>query len=773
MNVFRGSFVAAMVKGDDGVIVTKTQVGVTDQEVINKFTKYGLTATIAPMDSAGLGEFCSSYFLHSSNGIVLSPKIGRVLAKVFWAKTIHITEEENKRRFAGIVKGLENQINHVPVLRALLDNPTFKTYHDRAIMPEHNPYGEFSAVKHEMTSTGLEQVMTYYGVSAREIKLCEEFLSTTTNFPIRLPTVFERFLQVDWNQNSTSVLIDAIPKPRSFNYNTWVFPIFEEMLRVWLGIYATIFFCLVEGSLGGVYNIVGHLVLHLINRYNPVLAIICHILHNYFVGSRDRKLNIIYMAKKVGKQRKPNARKRTNKTNPAKRMLKAAIQSGGTALGGMLGSMVGAPGIGAAIGKGGAALLANSIFGKGDYKIKRNSIVSGGGGVPIFRNGGRTIVISRREYIGDLISSVGFSSRTITINPGLSEFSNWLSGIAPSFEQYVLHGMLVEFVPTCGDAISSTNNAMGVVALATQYNVARDPFGDLIEMENTMYSNAGKPSERILHPIECEPSESTESVKYVRTGGLKANEDARFYDWGRVTIATAGMQAAGINIGQIWVTWEIELLKPISIPGGFGQPKWAHYNATSYTNNGPFDGSPVKTSGNMDLTFTTTGAGVDTVNFPTNITSGIYLVVMLHRGASTAGITTTVTPTNCSFRTLFLNGTVSNITNAGSTSVNLISIRALAITAGGAKFVLSSSTLPTSPTNAELIVIQMNSSYSGRKTLTEQLQSVLGVEHTLEMMRLFGCEEEKSCDADSETGYGEFVSTVEATGRVNQRLIRR
>lgn len=36
--------------------------------------------------------------------------------------------------------------------------------------------------------------------------------------------------------------------------------------------------------------------------------------------------------------------------------------------------------------------------------------------------------------------------------------------------------MIIEFVSTAGDAIASTNNALGTVCLSTDYNVVNDDF---------------------------------------------------------------------------------------------------------------------------------------------------------------------------------------------------------------------------------------------------------------------------------------------------------
>jgi len=39
--------------------------------------------------------------------------------------------------------------------------------------------------------------------------------------------------------------------------------------------------------------------------------------------------------------------------------------------------------------------------------------------------------------------------------------------------------MIIEFISTCGDAIASTNNALGTICLSTDYNVVNDDFTNM------------------------------------------------------------------------------------------------------------------------------------------------------------------------------------------------------------------------------------------------------------------------------------------------------
>ena len=48
----------------------------------------------------------------------------------------------------------------------------------------------------------------------------------------------------------------------------------------------------------------------------------------------------------------------------------------------------------------------------------------------------------------------------------------------------------------------------------------------------------------------------------MRNSAVPANADARLYDLGTFSIATVGMQADSGVAGELWCTFEVELLKP-------------------------------------------------------------------------------------------------------------------------------------------------------------------------------------------------------------------
>lgn len=234
-------------------------------------------------------------------------------------------------------------------------------------------------------------------------------------------------------------------------------------------------------------------------------------------------------------------------------------------VGGMLGSGIGGlfgnSGIGKTIGSGLGSIF-SKITGFGSYRVNQNTLMSDSG-PPVFANGAEgSVIISRREFIGDLKGSIAFRNNVFQLNPSNPTLFPWLSTQTKGFEQYQILGMIIEYRPTSGNAVSSSNNAMGTVIMATNYDVVDPPFTTKQEMENYQYTVSTIPSAQAIHPIECKPKLNVLDNMYIRQLSSPASADPRFYDLGAVQIATIGMQADDITIGEIWISYHIKLIKP-------------------------------------------------------------------------------------------------------------------------------------------------------------------------------------------------------------------
>jgi hypothetical protein len=281
------------------------------------------------------------------------------------------------------------------------------------------------------------------------------------------------------------------------------------------------------------------------------------------------------------------------KTKPAKQKPKAQkhqqtrankVLSG---VGGALGSLLGQ----SQLGKDAGSWLSEAL-GMGSYSVKTNSFTTSSEGVPNFEyNSDGSIVITHREYVMDVIGSVGYVNTAFDIDPCNSSLCPWLCEIAAQFEQFDFLGLLACFNSTSGDAIASTNNALGTVIISTEYDVSKPNFTNKSDMENYFFTVSKKPSVSFIHPVECANSRDIVKARYVASGFRQhatstyvltntANDQLvadNLNTLGRLQIATVGMQAA-TTVGELWITYKIKVAKPRQQMVGFPT---AYYHSTA------------------------------------------------------------------------------------------------------------------------------------------------------------------------------------------------
>lgn len=291
-----------------------------------------------------------------------------------------------------------------------------------------------------------------------------------------------------------------------------------------------------------------------------------------------------------------------------------------------LGNAVGEPfGIGKQLGNAGSWL--SRIFGMGKYTIKKNSLLSDYGfqvhnGLattstppPTFSSTskGSDIVFAHSEYIADVKSSINFSKTTYAINPGNNLAFPWLSKIASLYEEYQLLGLVAEYRPTSGMSNTSAVPGMGIVVMATDYDVYDDAFNTKRSMEAAEFATPTVPYSNALHAIECDPKRNVLKMLYVQPGLTRADQapgDWRFSFPCNFTIATEGQQADGVAMGELHFTYHIKLSRPIlesQSPTGFTQ--LTNFDSLVVQPDSPaFDFHTTKVSGGVPFLFTATNS---------------------------------------------------------------------------------------------------------------------------------------------------------------------
>jgi Viral coat protein (S domain). len=342
-----------------------------------------------------------------------------------------------------------------------------------------------------------------------------------------------------------------------------------------------------------------------------------------------------------------------------------AIQSAGRAVvpggtfqrfGGLLGGAAGmglsggnpyAGVAGTALGQGAGSKFAQ-LVGFGDYQVKANTLVKEldmGSQVAAFGNLSQATIVKHREFITDIaVPAVpgDFTTLQLSLNPGLANVFPWLSTIASNFQEYEFLGCVFEYKSTSSD--TATGLALGSVVMSSNYDTAEDNYHDKREAENSQYCTSAKPSVDFAHPIECDPSVTFVPIKYIRTGAVPTGKDSRLYDHVNVQVSTVGLPVGTTgNIGELWVSYEVALLKPI-----LGQAVTAmdHYNVVPSLANemGVLFASTLPIGGITEGLGTTLTSSRQ-ITLPAGTPAGKYIFEYIWRSSAAPALPITFVPT--------------------------------------------------------------------------------------------------------------------------------
>jgi len=207
------------------------------------------------------------------------------------------------------------------------------------------------------------------------------------------------------------------------------------------------------------------------------------------------------------------------------------------------------------------------IFGSGSYRMNQNVLWNTNGQVPSIHSTNESILLRHKEYVMDVSANVG--SGTLEINPGDLASFPWLSQVATSFQEYRFTGLIFEYKSTSAVAlVSGTNTAMGTFSMATRYRTDISPASSKKALMEYMWAVDTKVSDNCVLPIECAPRENPLERLYIYNGTYKqipAGSDPKTYLLGAVDYRVDGTQSGQTNvIGELWVSYEVELFKPVS-----------------------------------------------------------------------------------------------------------------------------------------------------------------------------------------------------------------
>lgn len=337
------------------------------------------------------------------------------------------------------------------------------------------------------------------------------------------------------------------------------------------------------------------------------------------------------------KSTRQNMKKKTKEPTAIGQLIRALGSAGGAYLGGYAGQA----GLGGAAGHQLGA-MASKWLGFGDYHVTKNSILTkSSDSIPFMHKEDQGIILRHKEFVGTLTSTTDFTVQyQMPLNPGMVTFP-WLKDIAAKFQEYRFRGVVFHYIPASGAAISGTNSALGTVMLQTTYRPSDSAPASKVEMLNEYCANEVVPSESVIHPIECDPKQNPFAVQFVRSIPVPAGESILNYDLGKTFIATQGQQAIGNYLGDIWVTYEVELIKPV-YSSNITTNALSDFEFSGATTTAYFD-TPLTSVDTMGLTFSGR-----TITFPAGCGTRFVIVLSFvdsHLSLNTWGGTTTTNGT--------------------------------------------------------------------------------------------------------------------------------
>ena len=156
----------ALVHGDDAVILTDDIEAVMDW-----YRKGDLVPVLAPEI-----DFCSGLFYPTNNGIVLGPKIGRVLAKGFQSMRKF---ESYRPWLRGVLLSIRNSSSFVPILRVLVETMLKRVGVGKVFRESNFKYKSLANSSHECSEETFAFFEKRYGISENGVLFYESMIRNT------------------------------------------------------------------------------------------------------------------------------------------------------------------------------------------------------------------------------------------------------------------------------------------------------------------------------------------------------------------------------------------------------------------------------------------------------------------------------------------------------------------------------------------------------------------------------------------------------------------
>jgi hypothetical protein len=301
LHIFGVKLVGAMVKGDDTTLYLDVRYEYDVESYKLQYLGVGLVAKLRDVDDYEV-EFCSSIFVPTIDSQVLVVKPGKLLAKTFWCKNLEYGPEDMEKQFASILKGLANTLQDLPGIRGLYRNPVYLKWFGQ-VEAHYDMYNEYASRYATYGNEAISFLCERYQITAAELAELEVELSSS--FPVRLESLAAiSMIEKDWSaSNDGSHLTEIVQEVNECRLTH----IGLEELFCFYFPYGWLLLGLAEFWMTGDYrHVLGHLVLHFVRGFNPLLSFLVHTINNCFAGTI--RLSVI-MANRRNKAKKKTAKK--------------------------------------------------------------------------------------------------------------------------------------------------------------------------------------------------------------------------------------------------------------------------------------------------------------------------------------------------------------------------------------------------------------------------------------------------------------------------------
>lgn len=357
-----------------------------------------------------------------------------------------------------------------------------------------------------------------------------------------------------------------------------------------------------------------------------------------------------------------------------------ALSAGGAALGS---SIAGGPG--ASLGRSLGSKLSR-LIGTGDYMVAGDTAVnalikapshSGDVGAS-FASNADIVRIRHREYINDITTGPvagAFALQSLPVNPALVQSFPYLANIAQNFEEYRFRGLVFEFVSSASPYLASS--AMGTLVVAMEYNPLAPVFTNKPQMENSDYAVSSRFDKNLMYGVECKQfTQNSYLTRYQAADPLTA------YDSGLFQVATVPGSGFPVNsvVGELWVSYDVELMRPRVSPARFGL---SHYFYGVVGSGGVYPVPVLRASYGTLSNVQYSPSSPNVITIVDAIQGDIYQITVSATGTETSAITITAATGIVPFAVLQNGTSGANVTLTPCTNPNTVYFGQVTATSGG------------------------------------------------------------------------------------------